>query len=262
MFNEEQIESLTKLELDVYHYVSKHADKVLDMRIRDLAQEVHVSTTVILQFCKKVGCNGWTEFKSKYKMATLHEVEKSNLQDMKPVLDYLQLEHKNEKKQTELQKVIRLIDEAKKIIFIGGGLSGMFANYGATYLAAIGKETACIDSTFIPIADEDYSETIVIAISVSGETQKIIQQVLCFKKCKARIISITHTEENTLAKMATISIAYSIPLEDFYTAKAIEQINTEMPTQIPVIYLLEVMGKQLQKILSEKKIPILSSEKS
>ncbi len=37
------------------------------MKIRELAEEVHVSTTTILRFCKKVGCEGYSEFRLKLK---------------------------------------------------------------------------------------------------------------------------------------------------------------------------------------------------
>ena len=47
----------------VYEYVVKDPEKVKYMRIRELADEVHVSTSTILRFCKKMGCSGYSEFK-------------------------------------------------------------------------------------------------------------------------------------------------------------------------------------------------------
>ncbi|WP_441299921.1 MurR/RpiR family transcriptional regulator [Breznakia sp. PFB1-11] len=38
------------------------------MKIRDVAEAAHVSTTTVLRFCKKVGCDGYAEFKIKYRM--------------------------------------------------------------------------------------------------------------------------------------------------------------------------------------------------
>lgn len=55
MFSEEMICSLNDLELEVYKYVVRNADKVCYMRIREFADAAHVSTSTILRFCKKAG---------------------------------------------------------------------------------------------------------------------------------------------------------------------------------------------------------------
>lgn len=53
---------LNDTELDIYNYIVANLDKVVYMRIRDLATEAHVSTTTILRFCRKFGCNGFRSF--------------------------------------------------------------------------------------------------------------------------------------------------------------------------------------------------------
>lgn len=67
MFTVDKIQSLNELELSVYEYVIQHKTAIPYMRIRELAGEVHVSTTTILRFCKKLGCDGYNEFKYKLK---------------------------------------------------------------------------------------------------------------------------------------------------------------------------------------------------
>ena len=68
MFRCQEIKSLNELELEVYNYIVRHQEQVVEMKIRELAEAAHVSTTTVLRFCKKVGCNGYSEFKLKYKM--------------------------------------------------------------------------------------------------------------------------------------------------------------------------------------------------
>lgn len=55
MFSVEQIKTLNNLELEIYEYVIKNPNKVKYMRIRELALEVHASTSTILRFCQKMG---------------------------------------------------------------------------------------------------------------------------------------------------------------------------------------------------------------
>lgn len=68
MFNYEVIQSLNELELSLYSYIMMNRKKVMYMRIRELADEAHVSTTTILRFCKKLKCEGFSEFKVRFKM--------------------------------------------------------------------------------------------------------------------------------------------------------------------------------------------------
>ena len=67
MFTIERIQTFNELEMLVYQYVIQHQSAIPYMRIRELAAEAHVSSTTILRFCKKLGCDGYAEFKLKMK---------------------------------------------------------------------------------------------------------------------------------------------------------------------------------------------------
>ncbi|PAK36745.1 hypothetical protein CHI08_23715 [Peribacillus simplex] len=58
--------SFNELECSLYGYISKNTKKVAYMRIRELADETHVSTSTILRFCRKVDCAGYSEFKVRH----------------------------------------------------------------------------------------------------------------------------------------------------------------------------------------------------
>lgn len=62
MFSYENIQKLNNLELLVYDYVIKNKQVVRYMTVRDLAAAVHVSTSTVIRFCKKLGCDGYSEF--------------------------------------------------------------------------------------------------------------------------------------------------------------------------------------------------------
>lgn len=67
LFLEQNIE-LNDTELEIYNYITANLNQVVYMRIRDLADETHVSTTTILRFCRKFKCNGFSEFRVKLKL--------------------------------------------------------------------------------------------------------------------------------------------------------------------------------------------------
>lgn len=68
MFNYETIQSLNDLEILVYNYIIEHKQEVKYMTIRELADAVHVSTSTVLRFCKKNNCDGYSEFRTKFKI--------------------------------------------------------------------------------------------------------------------------------------------------------------------------------------------------
>jgi DNA-binding MurR/RpiR family transcriptional regulator len=68
LFTTQQLKTLNDLELGIYQYVQKNMAKIDKMKIRELAGELHCSTTTILRFCRKLDCNGYSEFKLRLKM--------------------------------------------------------------------------------------------------------------------------------------------------------------------------------------------------
>lgn len=89
MFNAETIQSLNDLELEVYNYVIRQPEKVQYMRIREFAEEAHVSTSTVLRFCKKVGCDGYAEFKLKLRQYLNESNQPAVKDDISEVIDFL-----------------------------------------------------------------------------------------------------------------------------------------------------------------------------
>lgn len=50
MFNYEILKSLNDMEMLVYDYLMKNKEKVTYMTVRELADEVHVSTATVMRF--------------------------------------------------------------------------------------------------------------------------------------------------------------------------------------------------------------------
>ena len=90
MFTHEMIKSFNQLEMDVYNYIVSNEEKVVYMKVRELAEEVHVSTTTILRFCKKVGCEGYSEFRLKLKQEVNSKEQKKINMDLTAVKDFFE----------------------------------------------------------------------------------------------------------------------------------------------------------------------------
>lgn len=116
MFSYSQIKSLNDLEISVYNYIMDNKDKVRYMKIRELAVESHVSTTTILNFCKKVGCSGYSEFKLKFKLFIEEKEIKKVSEDNTEIIDFFKKTN-TEEYDEKIEEIVKAILKAKRTIF-------------------------------------------------------------------------------------------------------------------------------------------------
>lgn len=240
MFSAAEIKSLNETELEVYKYITKNRTEVLNMKIRDLADAAHVSTTTVLRFCKKIGCGGYAEFKLKYKMELSKTEVAKDYNDVHTMLQYFK-RIDTEDFDNELNKVAELIYERSNVIFLGIGTSGILAKYGARFFSNIGKFSQHIDDPFYPVPNRYLDDSVVIILSVSGETRETIDQMHNFLNRKSVILSITNTNVNTIASMSDINLSYYMPM-------TVIGDSLNLTTQVPVLFILETLAKKVQKM--------------
>lgn len=236
MFNYEIIQSFNELELLLYKYIIKNSEKVVYMRIRELADEAHVSTTTILRFCKKVNCEGYSEFKVKLKMSLKQNENNKVNNDTSIIIDFFR-KLDNSELDKKLNVLCDLIGEARNVIFLGAGTSGILCKYAARYFSSIGKFAMYIDDPYFPRNSQVYENSIIIALSVSGETPTVIEHISNLKRENTTVVSITNSENCTISKISDLNISYYVQQERLGIS--------DITTQIPVLYIIENIGKRL-----------------
>jgi len=244
MFTYEEIMSLNELEMTVYQYILKNKEKAGYMKIRELAEEAHVSTTTILRFCKKIGCSGYSEFKVQFKMYLKNQIEPETDIDISNLTDYLK-RFKTEDYMKTIDQAALMLQQSSSIIFIGVGTSGMLAKYWSRYFSNVGWLSLCIDDPFTPVFGEHQEETVVVALSVSGETEQVLGMANGLKTKGCRLISITNTPNCTLARMSDCNISYYMPVR-----KTARYFNITL--QAPVVTILEILGNKLYRLAPER----------
>lgn len=245
MFEYDVIQSLNELELSVYEYIMKNREKVMYMKIRDLANEAHVSTTTVLRFCKKAKCEGFSEFKFKFKMYLEDNPNREISEDASIIIENLK-RIANKDYDEKIEQLCNLVINNDNVIFLGGGLSGIVGKYGARYLSSIGKFAMYVDDLLFPHTCEYYKNALIIVLSMSGETSEIINAINKFKKGDCMIASITNSENSTIAKISDFNISYYMQEERLD--------SVDITSHLPPIYILEAVGKRLyNKTLAKKK---------
>jgi DNA-binding MurR/RpiR family transcriptional regulator len=239
MFPTDIITSFNDLETSLYNYICQHSDKVAYMRIRELADETHVSTATILRFCRKLNCEGFSEFKVKLKMHIKENKKTIIKSSQHAAVEFFERTLKGdiEEKITEAASLVSKVDN---VIFIGIGSSGILAEYGARYFSSLGKFSMYIKDPHFPIHSKFRYNSVTIALSVSGENHFTVTHLNQLKQEGSKIISITNNKLSTIAKISDINIPYYVTEEFFGEAN--------ITTQVPVVYILESMAREIYKL--------------
>jgi len=106
----------------------------------------------------------------------------------------------------EFDELIRLMRRAKKIIFASCGTSYHASLLGAYFLHRVGVENqTLIASEFRHFANVD-RDTLVLALSQSGETMDVIDSLNYARECGGRLVSLVNVPYSTIQRMSGLSL--------------------------------------------------------
>ncbi|WP_419883473.1 MurR/RpiR family transcriptional regulator [Peribacillus sp. B-H-3] len=239
MFSNEMIASFNELETSLYNYIMQNSDKVAYMRIRELADETHVSTATILRFCRKINCEGFSEFKVKLKLYLEENKNTMIKSSQHSLVEFFERTLKGDIEE-KIRQAANIVNKADNVIFYGIGSSGILAEYGARYFSSLGKFSMYIKDPHFPIHSKLMTNSVTMALSVSGENPFTVTHLHQLKREGSMVISITNNKLSTVAKMSDFNISY------YVTEEFIEEAN--ITTQVPVIYILEAMARDIYKL--------------
>ena len=240
MFEIEKIKKLNETEFQIYNFLMDHVAEVSKMTIRELAQMTHVSAATIVRFCRHLGFAGFSELK--FHMTHSNEFEPSlesyyaNFLELNSFLKGLT----GETFQRKLAQACQMIEDSAYTVFMGAGTSGALAKYGYRYFNSVGIQAIAITDPYFPIVGNGYKNACMIVLSVSGETEEIIEQLEQLKKNCVKIISITNDENTTISKMSDLNFSYYM-IDEFASTKAIN-----LTTQLPVLALIEILAHHVK----------------
>ena len=243
LFSHAAIASLNNLEMQVYECVIKNRDAVMYMTIRELADAAGVSTTTVLRFCRKLQCDGYSEFRVRFKLY----LEQSAVPQMNggagEIIGFFRSVN-NDEFERQLDDAASIILAAERVIFVGAGTSGALAKYGARFFSNVGKFSNHIDDPYFPVTRDMAKNALAIVLSVSGETEEILRFAGQFSLHRCRVLAITGHERSRLARLADHSLCWHM------SPTRIDGVY-DITTQIPVIYILESLGRRLADRLAE-----------
>lgn len=265
-------------EREIADYILNHSDDIIHMTIEDLVRETYTSNASIIRFCKKIGMQGYREFKITF----IQELEKRRNDNT--YVDYNYPFHQDDSTNDILNHIAKLTNStidicykninAKKIHKIAEIISNSQNVYSYAIgdsliramsfqnkLLKIGKHlintSALRDETAYTTHTTNKDCAIFITYSASSSSQLHDAQIL--KKHGTKIIIITSNEESALTRLADYSLI--IPnlenkfdsIATFYSQIAFEYVLNVIYSIIYGIQYSENHKRKFNVSLNQKK---------
>jgi len=219
---EQHKQNYTKSDHKIYDYIQTNSQEVLYHSLTELSEASGVAEATVLRFFRKLGFKGFQDFKflfaQEVSSLTVHDHEDTYIEKIKNnIVQAIEDSYEIIDIDT-LQKCIDEIDRSNDVVVFGVGSSGVAALDMHTRLMRIGKHVNVItDSHFMVMrASSMNTNTVVIAISLTGGTKDIVDTVQIAKEKKAKVIALTNYVKSPLTKYADhvlLSSAKESPLD-------------------------------------------------
>ncbi len=200
---------LTKSEKKVADYVAEAGEKVIYMSLQEMTQDIGVGEATVIRFCKKIGFQGFQDFKmelAKEDFSVKYESFDNYLEEI--AFNYTEIINRtmklieSDKVDCFTQKAL----EANKMYIYGVGASGIAAKEAEASFLRMGIDAkAILDPHYqamnSAIAQED---SLILAFSLSGTTKDIYDALSIAKENGVYIVSITNYPLSPIGKLSDL----------------------------------------------------------
>jgi len=239
LFDYKTRKTMSKTEKDIFDFVLYNLRSVMDMNVRELAAATYVSTATIVRFTRKLGCDGFSDFKTQLKEYYDGEVIPSSRDEIDDITGFFKYAATEEFE----RKIVGMADRLEKydiLCFFGMGNSAGIAAYAARYFSNIGIYSFSVTDPFYPpYVKMNKINGAIFFLSRSGETKEIIDQAYACKKRLMPVFSVTNNADTRLSLMSDYTIdcrVRDVALPHAY----------DLTSQVPVIYVIERLARELQ----------------
>ncbi|MFK7732068.1 MAG: MurR/RpiR family transcriptional regulator [Pseudomonadales bacterium] len=216
---DQRISTLTPAEQRVGQWVRQNPEASLHIALAHLADNANVSEPTVVRFCRSMDCSGFREFKLRLaqSLADTRSRYHSDVQANDSVREIAQkvIRRSASELNSALQQVsnealeqaVYALSHCQQILFYGVGASGIVAEDAQHKFFRLG--IPCTAYTDIPTILQSAAivdaNTVVVAVSKSGNSTDLAQAAKNAKDAGARLISLT-TANSFLDQCATIKL--------------------------------------------------------
>lgn len=191
---------LTETEIQVLDYILNNHQQVLNMAVRDVANENYTSAATVIKLAKKMGYTGYIDMV--YRLNFMIQNNRMNKRHRSDLTSFINLIPQN-----KLDQFIELIQTNRKnlILVSATGFSTPLAEYMERKFLVTGFR--CIKTNAYEVFDKNKLDaSLMIAVSRSGETDTIVKVAKFAYENGVDIISFTGEQTNRIGRMSTVNI--------------------------------------------------------
>ena len=235
-FTYSQVESLNETEAYVYNYVVKNTKKVLNESIRELANDTHVSTATIMRFCKKMGCEGFTELK--YRLKEYEEMQETKEDNVADQFGYFIEKIKSSDYLDSIHRAAEIIKQSDLILTLGIGTTGDFAKYTSRLLSGVGYCCYGVDGAAYPVqrVAEGHQE-VIIAFYERIQKKLLFEEIYRYKNKNYMIIMFSNNNMGSMEHLCD---------EVIHVSDGSVMLG-KIHSGIPMLYAIEKLAYELTK---------------
>jgi len=237
---------LSSQERSVADYVIQNLDKILEMSVFEIATEVGVSNSTIVRFCRSIGFDGITGFRSYLKKSEFPLSEqvmpldpddsitaianKAYAYNMNAIKETLLVLNKD-----ALEQAVNALSEANKVLFItaGGSFGSSLCFYDA--LLYLGIECISVSDPFFQAINSKLIKPgdVAFGVSYSGRNHSIVENMKVAREAGARTISIVGFVGSPLTKHLDIALYTGMSEQLFF--------NESITARLCELYVMSIL---------------------
>lgn len=231
---------LSNSEKRIADYVLNNYQTLVNIHIKELADNVGSSVATITRFCKKIDSQNFVEFKILLRDAVEKLTETNSFIDKVDQMYVSIIKSTNSlSDQSSYETACQWILKARSVHLYGVGSSGLTAQELKLRLTRMGIRVDTHTDSHLMIINSSIltDDDLVIAISNSGQTREVIDGVKLAKRKNAKVISITNFSETPLSNSSDL-ILFTSSLNS-YEDKGL------MNSQLSILYVLDIISSML-----------------
>ena len=203
--------SLSKGEKKIADYVMAEKDQVIYQTLQEISRSVGVGEATIVRFCHKIGFEGFHDFK----LTVAKELPTATIEKDMDYIEYIAVNlqgaitsTKQIMEQETVEKAVDLICSSGRVFLYGIGTSAHATFDMQSRLLRYGKTVSVVaDSHFQAMTSSVLGEEdLVIAFSLSGYTEDIVDALSIAKSNGTKVITITNHRLSPAAELADVVI--------------------------------------------------------
>jgi len=214
------IEPLSKKLRIVADYILENAHDVQFQTITELARNTQTSEATVVRLCRDVGYKGYSDFRMALAIDLSQNSNRNNtvvegdicdvsaqgavasLQDTAKLID-----------RKSLERICKLVHEAKFISCVGVGASSIVGRYLAFRLLRIGKKVIMYEDTHLAAmnAVRCSEGDLWFSISSSGSTKEVIHAASEAYKRKVPVVALTNISHSPLSSISSEMLVAARP---------------------------------------------------